>query len=297
VAAQVVGHERVPSAIIGATMTDRDLTIGAVRDRLLERYLGFAFGGLHFEARDISAEIAEARQMIAQVLGHELRLPPRPNRFIHLSVVTDETGEVVGKATREVGFRGSTLVVAHKELRIRRAEWRRRGFGSALLEENRSWYQDCGVEFIVMEAEGDGSAFAAVRGFDFDVASYASRPRFKGLSEREVRVAAVDQLINRPAVQETVDDGQAPHRESVVALLERLKIDGAESERQVRRFQQRLPQPIEDGEGAVSGDELTFTAPNEIAAFGQDEPLQVLDGQSLGLAVLALTGWSGIKTL
>jgi GNAT superfamily N-acetyltransferase len=297
VAAHVVDHERVPSAIIGATMTDRDLTIGAVRDRLLERYLAFAFGGLHFELRDISAEIAEARQMIAQVLGHELRLPPRPNRFIHLSVVTDETGEVVGKATREVGFRGSALVVAHKELRIRRPEWRRRGFGSALLEENRSWYQECGVEFIVMEAEGDGSAFAAVRGFDFDVASYASRPKFKGLSEREVRFAAVEQLMNRPAVQETVDDGQGPHRESVVAFLERLKSARAQSERQVRRFEQRLPRSIEGGEGAMSGDELTFTAPHAIGAFGQDEPLQALDGRSLGLAVLALTSWSGIRTL
>jgi GNAT superfamily N-acetyltransferase len=295
VAAEVGGAERLPSAIIGATMIDRDHRIGSVRDLLLERYLSFAFGGLHFEERDISAEIAEARQMIAQVLGHELRLPPRPNRFIHLSVVTDETGEVVGKATREVGFRGSALVVAHKELRIRRAEWRRRGFGSALLEENRSWYQECEVEFIVMEAEGDGSAFAAVRGFDFDVASYASRPRFKGLSEREVRFAAIEQLMSRPAVQETVDDGQAPHRESVMAFLERLKCVGAQSERQVRRFQQRLPRSLEGGEGAVSGDELTFTAPHEIAAFGQDELLQVLDGQGLGLAILALTGWSGIK--
>jgi GNAT superfamily N-acetyltransferase len=289
--------ECVPSAIIGATMIDRDQRIGSVRDRLLGRYLGFAFGGLHFEARDISAEIAEARQMIAQVLGHELRLPPRPNRFIHLSVVTDEADEIVGKATREVGFRDSTLVVAHKELRIRRAEWRRRGFGSALLEENRSWYQECGVECIVMEAEGDGSAFAAVRGFDFDVASYASRPKFKGLSEREVRFAAVEQLINRPAVQETVDDGQAPHRESVVVFLERLKSVGVQSERQVRRFQQRLPRSIEGGEGAVSGDEFTFIAPHEIAAFGQDEPLQALDGQSLGLAVLGLTSWSGIRML
>lgn len=277
--------------------SDRDHTIGSVRDRLLERYLGFAFGGLHFEARDISAEIAEARRMIAQVLGHELRLPPRPDRFIHLWVVTDETDEIVGKATREVGFRGPTLVVAHKELRIRRAEWRRRGFGSALLQENRSWYRECGVECIVMEAEGDGSAFAAIRGFDFDVASYGTRPRFTGLSEREVRLAAVDQLIRRPAVQETVDDGQPPHRESATAFLERLKSVGAQSERQVHRFRQRLPRSIEGGEGAVSGDELTFTAPHEIAAFGQDEPLQALDGQGLGLAVLALTGWSGIRTL
>jgi hypothetical protein len=47
----------------------------------------------------------------------------------------------------------------------------------------------------------------------------------------------------------------------------------------------------------VIGDELTFSAPDEIAAFGQDEPLQALDGQGLGLAVLTLTGWSGIKTL
>jgi GNAT superfamily N-acetyltransferase len=276
---------------------DRDHRIGSVRDRLLERYLGFAFGGLHFEVRDISAEIAEARQMLAQFLGRELRLPDRPSRSIHLWVVTDEADEIVGKAAREVGFRGSALVVAHKELRIRRPEWRRRGFGSALLAENHDWYQECGVEFIVMEAEGDGSAFAAQRGFDFDLRSYASRPRFQGLPERELRFTAIDRLIQHPAIQDTVDGGQAPRRESVMAFLERLKARGAESEQQVHRFQQRLPQLVERGQGTVTGDESTFTAPDEIAAFGQDEPLEVLDGRTLGLAVLALTGWSGIKAL
>jgi len=276
---------------------DRDHRLGSVRNRLLERYLGFASEGLHFEVRDISAEIAEARQMVAQVLGRELRLPDRPSRSIHLWVVTDETDEIVGKATREVGFRGSALGVAHKELRIRRPEWRRRGFGSALLAENRDWYQECGVEFIVMEAEGDGSAFAAIRGFDFDLTSYASHPRFKGLPERELRFAAIDRLIRHPAIQDTMDGGQAPHRESVVAFLEGLKARGAEPERQAHRFQQRLPQLVEPGQDTMTGDQLTFTAPNEIAAFGKDEPLEVLDGRSLGLAVLALTGWSGITTL
>jgi GNAT superfamily N-acetyltransferase len=276
---------------------DQDHRIGSVRDRLLEQYLGFGFGGLHFELRDISAEIAEARQMVAQVLGRELRLPDRPSRSIHLWVVTDETDEIVGKAAREVGFRGSALGVAHKELRIRRPEWRRRGFGSALLATNRHWYQECGVEFIVTEAEGDGSVFAAIRGFDFDLTSYASRPRFKGLPERELRFAAIDRLIRHPPIQDTVDGGPSPRRESVVAFLKRLKVRGVQSARQVHRFQQRLPQSIEQGQGTATGDELTFTAPDEIAAFGQDEPLEVLDGRSLGLAVLALTGWSGIKTL
>jgi GNAT superfamily N-acetyltransferase len=276
---------------------DPDDRIGSVRDRLLERYLGFAFGGLHFEVRDISAEIAEARRMIAQVLGRELRLPDRPNRSIHFWVVTDDTHEIVGKAAREVGLRGSALVVAHKQLRIWRPQWRRRGFGSALLAENRDWYQECGVEFIVMEAEGDGSAFAAVRGFDFDVTSYASRPRFKGLPERELRFAAIDRLIRHPAVQDIVDGEQAPRRESVMAFLERLKASGPESARQVQHFQQRLPRPVEHGPGTLTGDERTFTAPDEIAAFGQDEPLQVLDGQSLGRTVLTLTGWSGIQPL
>jgi GNAT superfamily N-acetyltransferase len=277
-------------------MIDQDHRIGSVRDRLLQRYLGFAFGGLHFEVRDISAEIAEARQMMSEFLGRELRLPNRPSRLIHLWVVTDATDEIVGKAAREVGLRGSALVIAHKELRIRRPEWRRRGFGSALLTENRHWYQECGIEFIVMEAEGDGSAFGAVRGFDFDVASYASRPGFKGLPERELRFAAIDRLIRHPAVQETVDGGQPQHRESVVAFLERVKASGAESARQVNRFQHRLPHPAEQEQGTPTGDELTFTAPDQIAAFGQDEPLEVLDGQGLGTAVLALTGWSGIKT-
>ena len=278
-------------------MIDPDHRIGSVRDRLLESYLRFASGGLHFEVRDISAEIAEARQMIAQVLGRELRLPDRPSRSIHLWVVTDKTDEIVGKATREVGLRGSALVVAHKQLRILRPEWRRQGFGSALLAENLNWYHECGVEFIVMEAEGDGSAFAAVRGFDLDVTSYARRPRFKGLPERELRFAAIDRLIHHPAIQDTVDREQAPRRESVVGFLKRLEANGGESARQVHRFQQRLPRSVEQGQGAVTGDELTFAAPQEIAAFGRNEPLQVLDGRSLGLGVLALTGWSGIRAL
>lgn len=276
---------------------DRDHRIGSVRDRLLQRYLGFAFGGLHFEVRDISAEIAEARQMMSEFLGRELRLPDRPSRLIHLWVVTDESDEIVGKAAREVGLRGSALVVAHKELRIRRPEWRRRGFGSALLAENRGWYQECGVEFIVMEAEGDGSAFAAVRGFDFDVTSYARRPGFKGLRERELRFAVIDRLIRHPAIQDTVDGGQARLRESVGALLERVKASGAESARQVNRFQQRLPPSVSQERVTLTRDGPTFTAPDQIAAFGQDELLEVLDGQGLGTAVLTLTGWSGIKTL
>jgi GNAT superfamily N-acetyltransferase len=278
-------------------VTEEDRRIGSVRERLLERYLRFAFGGLHFEVRDISAEVMEARQMVAQVLGRELRLPIRPNRFIYLSVVTDEVGEVVGKAAREVGVRGSALVVAHRELRSRRPEWRRRGFGSALLPANRDWYQECGVDFVVMEAEGDGSAFAATRGFDFDLTSYANRPGFTGLPERELRFAAIDRLIRRRAIQDTVDGGQAPRRESVEAFLERLKVRGSESERQVRRFQKRLPHSVDPGQATVTGDELTFTAPFQTAAFGQDEPVEFLDGRSLGLAVLARTGWSGIKML
>lgn len=268
-----------------------------MRDRLLQRYLGFAFAGLHFEERDISAQIAEARQKMSEFLGRELQWPDRPSRLIHLWVVTDETDEIVGTAAREVGLRGSALVVGHTKLRIRRPEWRRRGFGSALLAENLSWYEECGVEFIVMEAEGDGSAFAAVRGFDFDVTSYARRPGFKGLPERDLRLEAIDRLIRHPAIQETVDSGQAQLRESVVAFLERVKASGPESARQVNRFQQRLAQSAEREQGTATGDELPFTAPDEIAAFGQDEPLQVLGGQGLGTAVLALTGWSGIKAL
>jgi GNAT superfamily N-acetyltransferase len=275
---------------------DQDHRIGSIRDRLLKRYLGFAFGGLHFEARDISAEIAEARQMMAEFLGRDLQLQNRPSRLIHLWVLSDETDEIVGNAAREVGLRGSALVVAHKRLWIR-PEWRGQRFGSALLAENRDWYRECGVEFIVMEAEGDGSAFAAVRGFDFDVMSYASRPGLRGLSERELRFAAIDRLIRHQAIQDTVDGGQAQPRESVVAFLERLKVLGSESARQVHRFEQRLPQSVEQRQGTLTGDELTFTAPHEIAAFGQDEPLEALCGSSLGPAVLALTGWSGITTL
>ena len=277
-------------------MIDQDRRIGSVRDRLLERYLGFGSAGLHFEVRDISAEIAEARQKLVEFLGRDLQLPQRPSRLIHLWVVADGTGEIVGDAAREVGLRGPALVVAHKRLRIR-PEWRRLGFGSALLAANREWYRDCEVDFIVMEAEGDGSAFAAARGFDFDVMSYAGRPGFAGLDEREVRLAAVDRLMRHPTVQDTADRGQPRSRESVRAFLERLRGLGAQSARQVDRFEQRLPRPVSPGQGTVGGSQLTFAAPTEIAAFGQDEPLEVLDGAGLGPALLALTGWSGIMAL
>jgi GNAT superfamily N-acetyltransferase len=275
---------------------DQDHHVGHVRDRLLNRYLGFAFGGLHFEVRDISAEIAEARRRMTEFWGRELQLPDRPSRLIHLWVVNDQTGEIVGNAAREVGLRGSSLVVAHKRLRIR-PQWRRQGFGSALLAENRDWYRECDVEFIVMEAEGDGSAFAATRGFDFDLVAYARRPWFKGLAERELRLAAIDQLIRHPPIQDTADGDQAQPRESAVAFLERLKLLGAESARQVHHFERRLPQSVQAGQDTLTAHELTFTAPHEIAAFGQDEPLEVLHGSPLGPAVLGLTGWSGITTL
>ena len=274
-----------------------DRRLGLVRDRLLQRYLAFGFGGLHFEERDISVEIAEARQKISEFLGREVRLPRRPSRLINLWVVTDEAGEIVGRAAREVGLRGSALVVAHKQLRIWRPEWRRRGFGSALLAGTCRWYEECGVRFIVMEAEGDGSAFAAVRGFDFDVTSYADRPGFKDLPENELRFAAIDCLIRHPAVRDTAEVGQAELRESVMSFLERLKDSGAEAARQVDHFQRRLPQMAGQEPGTLTGDQFTFTAPGEIAAFGQDTPLRVLDGQGLGTAVLALTGWSGITRL
>ena len=278
-------------------MNGQDRRLGLVRDRLLQRYLAFGFGGLHFEERDISVEIAEARQKISEFLGREVRLPSRPSRLISLWVVTDEAGEIVGRAAREVGLRGSTLVVAHKQLWIWRPDWRRRGFGSALLVGTRRWYEDCGVRFIVMEAEGDGSVFAAVRGFDFDVTSYADRPGFKDLPGNELRFAAIDRLIHHPAVQESADVGQAELRESVMVFLERVKASGTEAAWQVDRFQRRLPQTARHEPGTFTGDELTFTAPGEIAAFGQDTPLRVLDGQGLGTAVLALTGWSGIAAL
>jgi GNAT superfamily N-acetyltransferase len=276
---------------------DEDHRLGSVRDRLRQRYLGFAFGGLHFEPRDISAEIAEARRMMSEFLGRELQLPDRPSRLMHLWVVTDDTAEIVGHATREVGLRGSALVIAHTQLRIRRPQWRRRGFGSALLAANRRWYRECGVEFIVMEAEGDGSAFAAVRGFDFDVTSYANRPGFTGLAERQLRFAAVDRLIRHPPIQDTVDDRPPEPRESVAAFLERVSAGGADAARQVDRFRRRLPRSADQEGGTLTGDELTFTAPAEIAAFGEEEPLDLLGGEGLGAAVLTLTGWSGITTV
>jgi GNAT superfamily N-acetyltransferase len=273
---------------------DEDQRLGSVRDRLLDRYLGFAAAGMHFELRDISAEIAEARRMMSEFLGRELVLPNRPSRLIHLWVVTDDTAEIVGRAAREVGLRGTALVVAHKKLHIQEP-WRRRGFGSALLAENRVWYRESDVEFIVMEAEGDGSAFAATRGFDFDLAAYAGRPGLDGLDEQGLRFAAVDRLIRHGPVQDIMDDGSLQPRATVLSLLERLRGLGPEPSRQALAFERRLPQPEGRGAGGLVGDQRTFTAPHEIAAFGRDEPLDALDGSPLGRAVLAVTGWSGVS--
>lgn len=284
------------SAVTAYGATDDDARIGSVRDTLLNRHLGFRFGGLHLEVRDISAEIAEARRRLVDFLGREPQFPRRPSRLIHLWVVVDDTNEVIGNATREVGMRGSALVVAHKQLRLG-PQWRRRGFGSALLTENRDWYREFGVEFIVMEAEGDGSAFAAARGFDFDLVSYTGRPGYEGLSERQLRSAAVDRLIRHLPVSEIVDGAPDRFRESAVACLERLRGSGAGSARQVERFEQRLPRSVGPGRGDLSADQFTFGTPQEIAAFDRDEPLEVLGGSSLGAAVLARTGWSGISTV
>ena len=278
-------------------MSDEDQRIGSVRDRLLECYLGFAFAGLHVEARDISAEIAEARRRLTEFLGREPRLPDRPSRLIHLSLVADDTGEVVGRATREVGLRGAALVVAHKALHIWSAEWRRQGFGSALLAQNRNWYRECGVAFIVMEAEGDGSAFAARHGFDFDLTAYARRPGLTGLAERELRLAAVDRLIHHPAIQEKTNGGQPVHRESLTDFLGRIARDPAPAPTTVHRFRRRLPRSADPSGGVLVGDSLTFTAPHEIAAFGRDQSLDALSGRPFGQEVLTLTGWSGISVI
>jgi GNAT superfamily N-acetyltransferase len=274
-------------------VTDPDDEIGSVRRQLLDRYLGFAFAGLHLVERDISAEIAEARRRLVEFLGRELQMPTRPSPLIHLWVVADGTGEIVGHAAREVGLRGSALVVAHKRLQIR-PQWRRHGFGSALLADNREHYRECGVQSIVMEAEGDGSAFAATRGFDFDLDAYAGRPGLAGLTERQLRFAAVDRLIRHPSISDSIDRGPADVRESVIACLARLQALGHEPAQQVQRFQQRLPQSGGPGQPALSGNDRTFDAPVEIAAFGQAEPLDVLDGVGLGSAILTLTGWSGL---
>jgi GNAT superfamily N-acetyltransferase len=277
----------------GHQVSDEDRRLGALRDALLERYLAFAHGGLHLERRDISAEIAEARRMMTEFLGREPQVPQRPSRLIHLWVVADATGQIVGNATREVGLRGPALVVGHKRLQIQ-PEWRRRGFGTALLDANREWYRERDVEFIVMEAEGDGSAFAARRGFDFDLTAYANRPGCRGLSERELRLTAIDRIVSHAAIQ---DPGDGPGRESVADFLERLRDLGPEPARQVEGFARRLPRRTASGPSALTGDELTFLAPCEIAAVGRDEPLAALAGSSLGPAVLARTGWSGVTAV
>lgn len=270
--------------------------IGLAASSLRERYLRFAHGGLHLEQRDLLGELVQAGGTTAKpssTVRVDLRSPS-----IYLWIVVDETSEIVGEVANTIVLRGSQLVAAQKQLRIRRGEWRRRGFGSALQAASEDWFRDFGVRASVIQAEGDGSVFAARRGFDFDLEAYRDRPGFSDLAGRERRFAAVDALIRHPGVRETVEVGEPPARESVLAFLMRLERLDDESARQVHEFRGCLPRLTGQGrERIATGGDRTFTSPGEIVAFGERAPLCALSGRGLGSAVMALTTWSGIKWL
>jgi GNAT superfamily N-acetyltransferase len=244
------------------------------REALLQRYLAFSCDDWSLVERDIAAELG---------------LPaakPVPGQ-IGLWIL--KGGECVGELARMLVLRGSDLIIGHRQFKIRLEELRRQGFGSALSSAADAWYREVGVSAISQSAEGDGSLFAARRGYDFDVDSYRNRGGLEEASAERVRAAAVAIMMGRPGIYETVPGDQAPRRESVQQLLNRLSAAGGLASTAVTVFQARLPQP----DAMIPADALL--SPSAIATFG--EPLEELDGATLGREVLRRTAWRGIKWL
>jgi GNAT superfamily N-acetyltransferase len=222
------------SAKLSVSMALDTAGLRRVAHALREEYLGFRHAGLHFAGRDLTAEIL-ARH------GRRIERHDRPGE-IQLSIVADDTGSVVGHAVRELHYRGPSLTVWHRDLRLLDPEWRRRGFGSALLVASEQWYRAAGIDAIIVRAEGDGSRFAALRGFDFDLASYSSYLNMTELSPEQLRLAAVDQLVRHPGIHETVPDNMpVPSRESIQDLVHRVRQLGGTWVALVEQFESRLP--------------------------------------------------------
>jgi hypothetical protein len=99
---------------------------------------------------------------------------------------------------------------------------------SALLAQAERWYADAGIRSIIIPAEGDGSLFAARRGFDFDIEGYSTKEKYRGLEERALRSAMVQRMMRHPGVYESIEGDNAPRRPSVRALLDRVAAAGAD---------------------------------------------------------------------
>jgi hypothetical protein len=195
-----------------------------VRNELLTRFLEFEHGGLQFELLEPPVDPAL-----------------RPPGSILLLIV-DEAGSEVGDASRCIVEREERLVIRHKQLKLRRDRDRRRGFGSILQQASETWYRDAGLASILIAAEGDGSLFAARRGFDFDLKGYGSRQRLRHLDDEQLRAAALLELSRRPGIFETVPEDtestRRPKADTVLASVADYDSEGAE---QVRQFRHRMP--------------------------------------------------------
>ncbi len=206
--------------------------------------------------------------------------------------MADQIDKEIGELLVEVGLDGEDLVVAHKQQRIYRPEWRRRGFAKALLRAAEDWYLEFGVSAILKVAEGDGSLFAACHGFDFCVDQYKRRAGFEGLEERSVRAKAVRRMIDRPlGIYETTEDGNGWRRRTPRQLLSEVAESGAEEARLVEDFSNLAR--LDGNDWSQDG----FTSPAEIAAFGSELPVAILGGETLGRAALCHTDWIAIKRL
>ena len=268
-------------------------TIEQVRDVLLDQYLGFRYGGLHLETFERAGALKARYGLSIQA--------PEPTNKIALRIVADQDDQVVGSVSRCVSAQGPGLVVWHEELRLLLEQWRRHGFGSALLGASENWYRAAGVTAIRVRTMGDGSRFAAVRDFDFDLDSYVARSTgLRGLEATEIRLAAVYELVNHPAICEPMppDTGGYVWRESVREVLERVADLGVAEAEIVREFRSRLPLRVghEDQPRFTAGEDA-FSTPSEVAAFGGTPAIEACVGESLGRAVLARTCWDGIKFL
>ena len=199
--------------------------------------------------------------------------------------------EAVGEVLHHVEHVDAVLVVRHKQHNIDRMNLRRRGFMTALLQDAECWYADLGIASVLMEATGDGSLFAARRGFDFDLAAYQRQPTNANSDEHRLRAAAVRQMMSRDGVYETQEGENRPRRPSVEELLDRVVDFGGTGRMLAEDFKRRLV------DAALAPTSETLSSPRQMAEHARDQPLDALNGEPLGRAVLRHTAWHAIKPI
>jgi hypothetical protein len=233
-----------------------DDQIQTVRDELEEAYLSFHSAGLRFLSRYLETEAwgpppvrVPPPPTISLTSGGARRLPGS----IHLWIVPVDSDEVVGEAYRQVYRRGEVLAVEHHTLRIFDQRRRRAGFGSELLAANETWYRNASINAITAAVEGDGSLFAARKGFDFDLNRPGRKDQLEGLDDCQLRLGAVSSLISPRQVVDRLLAGNVSRRESTRTFLARLDAAGGEARAATRAFLSRLLVLGAGVKGAVDG--------------------------------------------